>query len=346
MTAVAARRRSPAIATVSGFSWARRRAHGVGDGAGVDARPGASCATAGLDALAELPLDAIADPTRRSATLARAGFQPAAADDRQGAGRRARCDLLLRAADAAGRVRLHRRRSIRCRLSLSAFRPTTGYDDVKMVALARLAAPNIPSIQVDWPRYGPKLAQVALTFGADDLDGVSAVGRRAGRPPARAARRDPPQHRGGRLRAGRARRPLRRDSCVMPAVRIGAVGYLNARPLTWALDRDAGALAGALRPAVGLRGAAAGGRGRSRADSVDRVPAVAPTTASCPGVGIGSRGPVASVALFTRRPVERDPAHRARHQLAHVGGADPGAVPAPLPHRAGVRAARPGPRRR
>jgi 2-iminoacetate synthase ThiH len=26
---------------------------------------------------------------------------------------------------------------------------------------------------VDWRRYGPKLAQVALTFGADDIDGVS-----------------------------------------------------------------------------------------------------------------------------------------------------------------------------
>jgi aminodeoxyfutalosine synthase len=26
---------------------------------------------------------------------------------------------------------------------------------------------------VDWRRYGPKLAQVALTFGADDIDGIS-----------------------------------------------------------------------------------------------------------------------------------------------------------------------------
>jgi len=52
--------------------------------------------------------------------------------------------------------------------------PTTGYDDVKAVAVARLVAPNIPIVQVDWLRYGPKLAQVALTFGADDLDGVSA----------------------------------------------------------------------------------------------------------------------------------------------------------------------------
>ena len=58
--------------------------------------------------------------------------------------------------------------------ALSAFRPTTGYEDVKMVAIGRLAAPGIPSIQVDWLRYGPKLAQVALTFGADDIYGVSA----------------------------------------------------------------------------------------------------------------------------------------------------------------------------
>jgi aminodeoxyfutalosine synthase len=42
-----------------------------------------------------------------------------------------------------------------------------------MVALARLVAPAAQHVQVDWQRYGPKLAQVALTFGADDLDNVS-----------------------------------------------------------------------------------------------------------------------------------------------------------------------------
>jgi len=51
--------------------------------------------------------------------------------------------------------------------------PTTGYQDVKAVALARLVLDNVSSIQVDWARYGPKLAQVALLFGADDIDGVS-----------------------------------------------------------------------------------------------------------------------------------------------------------------------------
>ena len=52
--------------------------------------------------------------------------------------------------------------------------PTTGYDDVRRVALARLLVENISSIQVDWTLYGPKLAQMALTVGADDADAVSA----------------------------------------------------------------------------------------------------------------------------------------------------------------------------
>lgn len=58
---------------------------------------------------------------------------------------------------------------------MSIAQPTTGYDDVKTIALARLLAGNIESIQVDWPLYGPKLAQVALTMGADDVDGVAAL---------------------------------------------------------------------------------------------------------------------------------------------------------------------------
>ncbi len=53
--------------------------------------------------------------------------------------------------------------------------PTTGYDDVRKVALARLSLDAVPTIQVDWARYGPKLAQVALTMGADDLDSVSPI---------------------------------------------------------------------------------------------------------------------------------------------------------------------------
>jgi aminodeoxyfutalosine synthase len=63
--------------------------------------------------------------------------------------------------------------------------PTTGYEDLRVVALARLAfghlAPEAPPtfIGVDWSLYGPKLAQVALTFGADFLDTVRATDEQA-----------------------------------------------------------------------------------------------------------------------------------------------------------------------
>ena len=56
--------------------------------------------------------------------------------------------------------------------------PSTGYADLRQVALARLLVDNIGSIQVDWSRHGPKLAQVALTFGADDVDAVPAAAAR------------------------------------------------------------------------------------------------------------------------------------------------------------------------
>jgi aminodeoxyfutalosine synthase len=128
--------------------------------------------SAGLDSLSVLPLDGPTDPSVIVGELASAGFtQIRLTVDKAPAD--ARANLLLRAAELQDRVGCIQAISP-LPMTLSTFRPTTGYDDVKMVAIARLAASNIPTVQVDWRRYGPKLAQVALTFGADDIDGVSA----------------------------------------------------------------------------------------------------------------------------------------------------------------------------
>jgi aminodeoxyfutalosine synthase len=68
--------------------------------------------------------------------------------------------------------------------------PSTGYDDIRTVAVAQLVAGGaIPAIQLDWVLYGPKLAQVAIAYGATDIDGVSAVDT-AGLGPRRAPRAD------------------------------------------------------------------------------------------------------------------------------------------------------------
>jgi len=49
---------------------------------------------------------------------------------------------------------------------------TTGLDDLRTVAASRLILDNFPHIKAYWVMLGVKLAQVALTFGADDIDGT------------------------------------------------------------------------------------------------------------------------------------------------------------------------------
>jgi aminodeoxyfutalosine synthase len=55
---------------------------------------------------------------------------------------------------------------------LSHVAPSTGRLDLQTVALARLMLDNIPHIKAYWIMLGAKTAQVALHFGADDLDGT------------------------------------------------------------------------------------------------------------------------------------------------------------------------------
>ncbi|MEO2069440.1 MAG: aminofutalosine synthase MqnE [Desulfurobacteriaceae bacterium] len=49
---------------------------------------------------------------------------------------------------------------------------TTGFDDLKMLAVARLILDNFDHIRAFWIMLGEKLAQVSLHFGANDLDGT------------------------------------------------------------------------------------------------------------------------------------------------------------------------------
>ena len=48
----------------------------------------------------------------------------------------------------------------------------TGHMDLRMVALSRLMLDNFDHIKAYWIMLGEKTAQVALSFGADDLDGT------------------------------------------------------------------------------------------------------------------------------------------------------------------------------
>ncbi len=49
---------------------------------------------------------------------------------------------------------------------------TSGIDDLKTIAVSRLFLDNFPHIKAYWIMLGEKIAQLALMFGADDLDGT------------------------------------------------------------------------------------------------------------------------------------------------------------------------------
>jgi aminodeoxyfutalosine synthase len=49
---------------------------------------------------------------------------------------------------------------------------TTGFDDLKTLAVSRLMLDNFDHIKAYWIMVGEKIAQVSLSFGVDDLDGT------------------------------------------------------------------------------------------------------------------------------------------------------------------------------
>jgi len=159
-------------------------------------------ASAGLDVVAEAPIDRLADPAAAIRAARDAGLQvPRLTVHRVPEGGALEIVGKAREVQAAvGGVRVF---APLARIS-SVAQPSTGYDDVRLIALARLVVDNIDSIQVDWSLYGPKLAQFALTVGADDVDGVSALEGDLGR------RRSPLEEIRGNIRAA-ALEPMERD---------------------------------------------------------------------------------------------------------------------------------------
>jgi len=125
---------------------------------------------AGLELIAEAPFDRLDDPRRSIEQVNIAGLSLARLTIHQ-----LRPDVagLYKAVAELQRGVAVLRAFAPLPRAINPAVPTTGYDDVKRVALARIVVDNVPSIQVDWSRYGPKLAQVALTVGADDVDAVS-----------------------------------------------------------------------------------------------------------------------------------------------------------------------------
>lgn len=56
--------------------------------------------------------------------------------------------------------------------ALSHIAKTTGFDDLKNIAVSRLMLDNIPHIKAYWVMMSERIAQVAMRFGSDDIDGT------------------------------------------------------------------------------------------------------------------------------------------------------------------------------
>lgn len=98
---------------------------------------------------------------------------------------------------------------------LSHIPATTGFDDLKNVAVARLMLDNFDHIKAYWVMIGEKLAQVALSFGADDLDGTiieEKITHSAGAKSAKGLTRNQMEH----LITSAGFTPVERDSFYQP----------------------------------------------------------------------------------------------------------------------------------
>jgi len=95
---------------------------------------------------------------------------------------------------------------------------TTGFLDLKQIAIARLMLDNIPHIKAYWVMMSARIAQIALRFGADDIDGTvveEKIYHDAGSTESQSLRR------GDLLRLIRAagREPVERDTLYRPVER-------------------------------------------------------------------------------------------------------------------------------
>jgi aminodeoxyfutalosine synthase len=95
---------------------------------------------------------------------------------------------------------------------------TTGFNDVREIAVSRLMLDNIAHIKAYWVMMTPQIAQIAQRFGADDLDGTLVeehIYHDAGATTSQGLRRSDLM----RLICEAGREPLERDTLYRPVVR-------------------------------------------------------------------------------------------------------------------------------
>jgi aminodeoxyfutalosine synthase len=102
--------------------------------------------------------------------------------------------------------------------ALSHLSTTTGFEDLKQIAISRLMLDNIPHIKAYWIMMTPSVAQIAQRFGANDIDGTvveEKIYHEAGAKTAQHLRRQDLL----RLIREAGREPVERDTSYRPVTR-------------------------------------------------------------------------------------------------------------------------------
>ena len=235
---------------------------------------------------------------------------------------------------------------------------TTGYEDLKNIAVGRLFLDNIPHVKTHWPMVTPFLSQIALSFGCDDVEGTVVYERiyhEAG------AQTDMhmPYLELVRLIRGAGKRPVERDSLYQAVreqfddpppepslrrgalaaggarrMRLGRIPWINCYPVYGAIDRGLVPVPAELvtGTASELNDLLAAGELQVSVVSAVEYARNAAAYHLLPDLAITCDGPVHSVALFSRAAGRgaRRPHGAADRVVPHLGPAARAALPASL----------------
>ena len=184
------------------------------------------------------------------------------------------------------------------------FKFTTGADDLQMIAVSRLMLDNIPNIKAYWIMMGLPMAQIALHFGANDVQGTvvreqifQAAGATSGTEQkiAELVRIDP----GSRARSRPARHALQRAA---PVVKLGRISYVNMAPVFYRVDAEVEEVQGV--PTELNRMLVAGELDTAPISSIAYA-RNADKLRLLPRLCVASEGAVDSIQLVTRVPLEQ-----------------------------------------
>ena len=189
------------------------------------------------------------------------------------------------------------------------WRFSTGYDDLKMIAVSRLMLDNFANIKAYWIMISTPLAQIALHYGAERHPGHGdggedrprrGRGHAAGGEDAGPGGTDPRRRPGARCSATRSTTSVRRFDL---SLRLGRISYANMAPVFYdleasAFEQVAGRAHRAEREADGGEIDVAPICSIEYARNADRLRLL-------PQLCVSTEGAVDSIQLITRKPLEQ-----------------------------------------